>query len=77
MDRSTPPYKRLWRSRQDRKIAGVCGGIAEFYSVDPVWIRLIFVFFFFAGGAAFLAYIILWLLVPLEPLDSEDKRIKF
>ncbi|MBA2652702.1 MAG: PspC domain-containing protein [Tatlockia sp.] len=61
------PFKRLWRSRRDRKIAGVCGGLATYYNIDPVWIRLLFVAFFLMGGAAFLAYIIMWILVPLEP----------
>ena len=70
----TEPYKRLWRSRTDRKIAGVCGGLAEFFRIDPVWIRLIFLVFFLAGGAAFIVYIILWILVPLQPLgrDRQD-----
>lgn len=63
------PYRKLWRSRRDRKIAGVCGGLATYFMVDPFWIRFIFILFFLAGGAAFLVYIIIWILVPLEPLD--------
>lgn len=63
----TTSYRKLYRSRTDRKIAGVCGGIANYYRVDPVWIRLIFVIFFLAGGSAFLVYVIMWLIVPLEP----------
>ena len=70
------PYKKLWRSRTERKIAGVCGGLADFFSVDPVWIRLIFLFFFSAGGAALIAYIILWIIVPLEPEEPKKKKIK-
>jgi phage shock protein C len=62
----TPPYKRLYRSRKDRMIAGVCGGLANYFGIDPTWVRLLFVLLFFAGGAAFLAYVILWLIVPLE-----------
>ncbi|MBA2656578.1 MAG: PspC domain-containing protein [Tatlockia sp.] len=61
------PYRKLWRSRRDRKIAGVCGGLADYYHIDPIWIRLLFVVFFLMGGAAFLAYIIMWFLIPLEP----------
>jgi len=59
--------KKLWRSRTDRKIAGVCGGLGDYFQVDSLWIRLIFVLFFLAGGAAFLVYLVMWLLVPLEP----------
>ena len=66
----TTPYRKLYRSRTDRKIAGVCGGIAAYYRVDPVWIRLIFVIFFLAGGSAFLVYVIMWLIVPLEPTSA-------
>ena len=69
MDDKIKPYRRLWRSRKDRKIAGVCGGLADYFMVDPFWIRIIFVVFFLAGGAAFIAYVILWLIIPLEPLS--------
>ncbi|MFT4058642.1 MAG: PspC domain-containing protein [Legionella sp.] len=62
-------YKRLWRSRKDRKIAGVCGGLGEYFKVDPVWIRVAFVIFLFLGGSALLIYLLMWLLVPLEPVD--------
>ncbi|WP_419420204.1 PspC domain-containing protein [Legionella sp. D16C41] len=61
------PYKKLYRSRTEKKIAGVCGGLAAYFNMDPLWIRLLFVLFFLVGGSAFLLYIILWLLVPLEP----------
>jgi len=67
MTKNIKPYRKLWRSRQDRKIAGVCGGLGEYFGVDPFWMRLIFVVFFLAGGAAFIAYIIMWLIIPLEP----------
>ena len=68
------PYKRLWRSRDDRRIAGVCGGIGEYFGVDPVWIRVLFIVFFLAGGAAFIAYLVMWLVVPLKPL-AKGKRV--
>lgn len=63
----TQKYKKLWRSRTNKKIAGVCGGLGEYFGIDPFWMRLIFVIFFLAGGAALIAYVIMWLLVPLEP----------
>jgi phage shock protein C len=64
--KKSAPYKKLYRSRKERMIAGVCGGLAEHFGIDPTWVRLIFILFFFAGGATFLLYLILWLIVPLE-----------
>jgi phage shock protein C len=63
------PTKKLYRSRQDRMIAGVCGGLATYFNVDPTWVRLFFILFFFLGGSAFLVYLIMWLVVPLSPLN--------
>ncbi len=58
--------KKLYRSRSDRMIAGVCGGLGEYLAVDPVWIRLGFVMLLFATGVGFWAYIILWIIIPEE-----------
>jgi phage shock protein C len=68
MDPIPQPVQRLYRSRKDRLIAGICGGLATYYNIDPTWVRLFFVIFFFLGGCAFLIYIIMWLIVPLEPV---------
>ena len=62
---STP--KRLYRSRHDSKIAGVCGGLAEYFNIDSTLVRLAFVLLFFLGGCALLLYIIMWIIVPLSP----------
>lgn len=70
--RNHPPYKKLWRSRKDRKIAGVCGGLGTYFGVDPVWMRIIFIIFFLLGGTAFIAYVILWVIIPLEPEGWQD-----
>lgn len=59
-------YKKLRRSRQDRLIAGVCGGLATYFSIDPTWVRLVFIVFLLLGGSACLVYLIMWLVVPLE-----------
>ncbi|OGO92773.1 MAG: hypothetical protein A3F10_04530 [Coxiella sp. RIFCSPHIGHO2_12_FULL_42_15] len=59
--------KRLYRSPNERVIAGVCGGIAEYFNVEPTWIRLIFLVFLLAFGATLVIYIILWIIVPLKP----------
>lgn len=62
------PHRKLYRSRRERMIAGVCGGLAEYFNIDPTWVRLIFIVFFFLGGSAFLVYIIMWLIVPSAPV---------
>lgn len=59
-------YKRLYRSRRDRMIAGVCGGLADYFEMDPTWVRLAFLVFLLLGGSALLVYLIMWLIVPLE-----------
>ncbi len=59
--------KRLYRSRNDRMIAGVCGGLGQFLGMDPTIIRLIFVVAVLAGFAGVLAYLILAVVIPLEP----------
>ena len=62
-------YKRLYRSREERMISGVCGGIAEYFEVDPTIIRLAFVLLALAGGGSgFIAYIILAVVIPEKPL---------
>jgi phage shock protein C len=60
--------KRLYRSRKNRMLGGVCGGIAEYFEIDPVIVRLIAVALFFVGGSAVLAYIIALIVIPYEPL---------
>jgi len=60
-------HHKLYRSRRERMIAGICGGLAEHFGIDPTWVRLLFILFFFVGGSALLFYGILWLIVPLEP----------
>jgi phage shock protein PspC (stress-responsive transcriptional regulator) len=57
---------KLYRSRSDRMIAGVCGGLGQYLQVDPVWIRLLFVLLLFASGFGFWAYLILWIIIPEE-----------
>jgi len=59
--------KRLYRSRNDRKIGGVAAGLADYLVVDPLLIRLLFVILFFAGGGGLLIYIILWIVTPEQP----------
>jgi phage shock protein C len=57
--------KRLFRSKKNRVIGGVCGGLGEYFDVDPTVIRLLWVLFiFFSFGAAILAYLIAWIITP-------------
>lgn len=60
--------KKLYRSRSDRRIAGVCGGLASYFSIDPTLMRLLFVLGLLFVGGTFLAYIILMIVVPEEPV---------
>jgi phage shock protein PspC (stress-responsive transcriptional regulator) len=65
--------RRLYQSRDERMIAGVCGGIAEYFGIDPVIVRVIAVALVFAGGAGLLAYLAAWLLVPDEGTDPSER----
>lgn len=56
--------KRLTRSMTDRMVAGVAGGLAEYFNIDPTLVRVLFVVFALAGGPGLLIYIILWIVMP-------------
>lgn len=58
--------KRLYKSSTDKKVCGVCGGIANYFDVDPTVIRLIWVIFTLAGGSGLIAYIIAAIIMPDE-----------
>jgi len=59
--------KKFYRSRTDRKIWGVCGGLAKYFDVDPTLVRVIAVASLFVGTLGFWIYIILALVTPVEP----------
>lgn len=59
--------RRLYRSRTEKVIGGVSGGLGEYLGIDPVWIRIGFVLLTIGGGAGVLIYLIMWLLVPEAP----------
>ena len=59
--------KRLYRSRNDRMIGGVCGGLGQYLGVDPTIVRVLFAVATLAGFSGILFYLILLLVVPLEP----------
>lgn len=59
--------KRLQRSRTEKMIGGVCGGLAEYFGIDPTIVRILWVVITLIGGAGILAYLILWIAMPQEP----------
>lgn len=65
--------KKLHRSRNDRMIAGVCGGLADYFDVDSSLIRLAVLFIFLFQGVGLIAYIIAWLVMSEEPVKNEYK----
>jgi len=70
--------KRLYRSRTDRQVAGVCGGVADYLSLDPTIVRVIWVILTLAGGPGLILYIILALVVPEEPefVQTSAEKVK-
>jgi len=64
--------KRFYRSTSDRVIGGVAAGLAEYFSLDPVLIRLLFVIFALFGGGGVLVYIIFWIVIPPKPLSPDQ-----
>jgi phage shock protein PspC (stress-responsive transcriptional regulator) len=69
-----PAKRRLYRSRSDRSIAGICGGIAEFFDLDPTLVRLLTLLLILFGGLSIWVYAILWIIVPDQPVRRNDIR---
>lgn len=61
------PVKRLYRTRKDRMIGGVCGGLGEYFGIDPTLMRLLFVAGMIAGTATFWIYLVMMIVVPEDP----------
>ncbi|MCE2708126.1 MAG: PspC domain-containing protein [Algoriphagus sp.] len=96
----TPPsneslgYKKIMRMEHKKILGGVCAGIAHYFSIDPLWIRLIFILLLFSGGISidldffdtemnfsigffiFLAYLVLWVILPVSKEPIDDSSIK-
>ncbi|MCL1850989.1 MAG: PspC domain-containing protein [Bacteroidetes bacterium] len=64
--------KRLTRSATDKKIAGICGGLGEYFNVDPVIFRIIFCFLALCGGGGLLLYLIMLLVIPEKQNSFQD-----
>ncbi len=66
--------KRLYLSNTERKIAGVCGGLGEFFNVDPTIVRVLFILLVvFSLGFGILAYLAMWAVIPRKP-ERTDAR---
>lgn len=68
--------RRLYRSRSDRMVAGIAGGLGEYLNIDSTIVRLLFVFFALAGGPGLLVYIVMLLVVPEEPLGAANSVVE-
>jgi phage shock protein C len=71
--------KRLYRSEKNKVIAGVCGGIAEYFETDPTWVRLLVTFLtLVTGGIGLIMYIVAWIIVPVNPnqLKAHDTKVR-
>ena len=77
------PKKKLYRDKNRRLLGGVASGIAHYFAIDPLWIRLIFIILLFdvfitfaLGGIVVIGYIVLWIIVPESDTLEEDKKLK-
>ena len=61
------PPRKLYRSKTNRQLAGVCGGLAEHFNLDPTLIRVLFVLLAVLGGSGVILYVAMWIIVPKEP----------
>ena len=62
--------KKLYRSTDDKMIAGVCGGLGEYFDIDPVVFRILFVVLVIGAGSGLIPYALLWLIVPEKPANA-------
>jgi phage shock protein PspC (stress-responsive transcriptional regulator) len=72
----TTEGRRLFRDPDDHLVAGVCAGIANYFDIDAVWVRLAFALFFPVGGTGFLLYVILWIIVPKAVTRADRMAMK-
>lgn len=67
---SSDTPRRLYRSRNDRSIAGICGGLAEYLHIDSTALRVLMLFLILFAGLSIWVYLLLWLIIPEEPLTG-------
>ena len=61
------PTRKLYRSKSNRKLAGVCGGLAQYFNLDATLIRVLFIALAVLGGSGLVLYLAMWIIVPNEP----------
>jgi phage shock protein C len=61
------PTRKLYRSRTNRKLAGICGGLGRYFNVDATLLRVLFVLLAVLGGSGLVLYLVLWIIIPSEP----------
>lgn len=66
---AAPPAKRLMRSSRNKKIGGVCAGLADYFDLDPTIVRVVWLLTILFAGTGFLVYLILWIVLPLAPAE--------
>jgi phage shock protein PspC (stress-responsive transcriptional regulator) len=66
--------RKLYRSAQDSKIAGVCSGLGAYFDIDPVFFRLVFLLSILFGGLGALAYLVMWIMVPAQEGPRREGR---
>jgi len=64
--------KKLYRSGENKVLGGVCGGLGEYFDIDPILIRLAWVIAIFVLGTGLLAYLIVWIIIPRNPKHKWD-----
>ena len=69
-------YRRIYRDPDDKVLGGVCGGIAAYFLIDPLWIRLAFLIGLFTFGTGFLLYIALWIIIPVAKSAAEKLEMR-
>ncbi len=69
-DGATGETKKLYKSSTDKMLAGICGGIAEYFNIDSTIVRIAWVFFTFCGGSGILLYLIALIVMPRKPAST-------
>ncbi len=67
--------QKLWRKKDDKVIAGICSGLGQYFYSDPILFRFAFLALLFAGGSSIFIYIILWIVLPSEPIATKSETI--
>lgn len=67
--------KRLCRSDKERVIAGICGGLADYFDIDPLLIRIVFIILAISGGLGVILYLAAWLIIPRKKLTADQNEV--